>query len=99
MVTIPESVSSSPHTPHRLSKSKFLAALQCEKRLYLAIHHPGLATRLDAAAQAILDMGTEIGVLARKRFPGGVLVDTSYRKGKEALTRTAELLADPAKCD
>jgi predicted RecB family nuclease len=95
MVTIPESVSSPWHTPHRLSKSKFLAALQCEKRLYLAIHHPELATRPDAAAQAILDMGTEIGVLARKRFPGGVLVDSSYRKGKEALARTAELVADP----
>jgi predicted RecB family nuclease len=96
MVTIPASISFPLHAPHRLSKSKFLAALQCEKRLYLAIHHPELATRPDAAAQAILDMGTEIGVLARKRFPRGILVDASYRKGKEALARTAELIADPA---
>jgi hypothetical protein len=96
MVAISESVPSPALTPYRLSKSKFLAALQCEKRLYLAIHHPELATRPDAAAQAILDMGSEIGVLARERFPGGVLVDVSFRRGKEALARTAELIADAA---
>jgi hypothetical protein len=39
-------------------------------------------------------MGSEIGVLARRRFPGGVLVDVSYRRAKDALARTAELVAD-----
>ena len=96
MVAISEPVPSPALTPYRLSKSHFLAALQCEQRLYLAIHHPELATRPDAAAQAILDMGSEVGVLARERFPGGVLVDVSFRRGKEALARTAELIADAA---
>lgn len=58
-------------TPPRLSKSKFLSGLQCHKRLYLEIHQPALATTPDASMQAILDMGTEIGILAQQRFPGG----------------------------
>ena len=53
----------------RLSKSKFLSGLQCHKRLYLEVHYPSLATKPDAATQAMLDMGTEVGELARSRFP------------------------------
>jgi hypothetical protein len=94
MLTNPDSASSFPPPPRRLSKSKFLAALQCEKRLYLEVHHPELATPPDASAQAILNTGSEIGVLARRRFPAGVLVDLSYRRAKEAVGRTAELVAD-----
>ncbi len=80
---------------NRLSKSKFLSGLQCHKRLYLEIHSPELAAKPDEQTQAILDMGTTIGVLARERFPGGVLVEAGHRHSKEALRRTAELIADP----
>jgi hypothetical protein len=80
----------------RLSKSKFLAGLQCPKRLYLEVHHPELATEPDEQTQAILDMGTLVGELARQRFPGGVLVEADHRHAKDALRRTAELLADPS---
>jgi len=82
--------------PYRLSKSKFLAGLQCDKRLFLAVHHPELATQPGAATQAILDIGSEVGEHARRRFPGGVLVEAGYRQAREALARTAELLADPS---
>ncbi len=83
-------------TPPRLSKSKYLSGLQCHKRVYLEIHHPHLATAPDASTQAILDMGTEIGELARSRFPGGVLVTAGYRQREAALAHTAELVQDPA---
>lgn len=82
--------------PPRLSKSKFLSGLQCHKRLYLEIHHPALATPPDASTQAILKMGTEIGVLAQQRFPGGVLVKSGFRQREAALAETAALLQDPA---
>ena len=59
---------------YRLSKSRYLSGLQCHKRLYLEIHAPALATSPDAATQAILAMGMEVGELARRRFPGGRLV-------------------------
>ncbi len=80
--------------PARLSKSKYIAGLQCHKRLYLEVHHPHLATPPDEEKQAILDMGTEVGELARRRFTGGVLVDVDHRRPTEALKRTAELIAD-----
>ncbi len=78
--------------PPRLSKSKFLSGLQCHKRLYLEIHQPSLAAPPDASMQAILDMGTEIGILAQQCFPGGVLVKSGFRQREAALTETAALL-------
>lgn len=80
---------------YRLSKSRYLSGLQCHKRLYLEVHAPALATKPDAATQAILDMGTDLGELARQRFPGGRLVTAGYRQSQEALAQTAELLKDP----
>ncbi|MEK7351131.1 MAG: DUF2779 domain-containing protein [Nitrospirota bacterium] len=82
-----------PKAP-RLSKSKFLSGLQCHKRLYLEVHQPSLATKPDAATQAIFDMGTEVGELARSRFSGGVLVAAGYRQTEAALAQTAELVQD-----
>ena len=80
--------------PPRLSKSKYLSGLQCLKRLYLEIHHPALATPPDASTQAILDMGTDVGEWARRRFNGGRLVEAGYRQTEAALTQTAALMAD-----
>ncbi|MGQ0809755.1 MAG: DUF2779 domain-containing protein [Nitrospiraceae bacterium] len=85
----------SQRTAHRLSKSKFLSGLQCHKRLYLEVHSPELATEPSEATRSILDMGTEVGELARRCFPNGVLVEASHRHAEEALKRTAELLNDP----
>lgn len=82
-----------PKAP-RLSKSKFLSGLQCHKRLYLEVHQPALATKPDAATQAMFDMGTEVGELARSRFPGGVLVTAGHRQTEAALAQTAELVQD-----
>ena len=39
-------------------------------------------------------MGTDLGELARQRFPGGRLVTAGYRQSQEALAQTAELLQD-----
>jgi len=80
----------------RLSKSKFLSGLQCHKRLYLEVHHPSLATKPDAGTQAMFDMGTEVGELARSRFPGGALVTAGYRQTEAALAQTAALIEDLA---
>ncbi len=87
--------SSTTFAPPRLSKSKYLSGLQCHKRLYLEIHQPALATPPDASTQAILDMGTEIGVLAQQRFQGGVLVKSGFRQREAAIAETATLLQDP----
>ena len=71
-----------------LSKSKFLSGLQCHKRLYLEVTHPELGEPPDTSTQALLAMGTEIGVLAQRRFPGGVLVPPSgYLREVEQICR------------
>ncbi|NJN70740.1 MAG: hypothetical protein HC801_10995, partial [Nitrospira sp.] len=44
--------------------------------------------------QAILDMGTEIGILAQQRFPGGVLVKAGFRQREAAIAETAALVQD-----
>ena len=85
-----------PAPTHRLSKSRFLAGLQCAKRLYLEIHSPELATPPTPDRRAIMDMGTEVGVVARQYFPHGVLVEETHRQIPLALLRTSELLKDPA---
>ncbi len=79
----------------RLSKSKFLSGLQCHKRLYLEIKQPELATPPDPSTQAILTMGTEIGMLAQRRFPGGVLAAPALRQREAAIAHTAGLLQNP----
>jgi hypothetical protein len=78
----------------RLSKSKYISGLQCHKRLHLEIYQPYLAMPPDAGTQAILDMGTEVGELARRRFPSGRLVTAGYRQTEAALLQTTALMAD-----
>jgi hypothetical protein len=77
-----------------LSKSKYLAGLQCLKRLYLQCYQPELAEEIDEQRQAIFDQGKEVGLLAQKVFPSGVLLSEDYLHHKEAVSRTKQLLED-----
>ena len=77
----------------RISKSKFCAGVQCPKRLYLQVHSPELAEQPDAAAEAIIEQGHEVGTLARQLFPGGV--EVCERSLDQAIRATRELVADP----
>ena len=77
----------------RISKSKFCAGVQCLKRLYLQVHSPELAERPDAAAEAIIEQGHEVGMLARQLFPGGV--EVCERSLDQAIRATRELVANP----
>ena len=68
-------VSDKPHSfvnPLRLSKSRFLAGLQCAKRLYLQIHAPELASEVDEQSRALLQAGTEVGEFADSAFLVGI---------------------------
>jgi len=77
----------------RISKSKFVAGCQCLKRLYWQVHQPELAAEPDAADQAIMQQGHEVGMLARQFFPGGIEV-RSDRGLDEAIRATRELVAN-----
>ena len=78
----------------RISKSKFVAGVQCLKRLYLLVHEPELAGRSDGANRAIIERGQEVGLLARQLFPGGVEVSGSGGL-ESAIRSTRELVANP----
>jgi predicted RecB family nuclease len=77
-----------------ITKSRYLAGMQCLKRLYLTAYSPELAEQRDESDQAIIDQGQEVGLLAREMFPGGVVVDARNRE--EAIRATRELTANPA---
>jgi predicted RecB family nuclease len=76
----------------RISKSKFCAGVQCLKRLYLLVHEPALAAEPDGTADAIIEQGREVGLLARKLFPGGIEVCSAGLD--QAIRTTRELVAN-----
>ena len=78
----------------RISKSRFVAGCQCLKRLYFQVHDPELAAEPDAAAEAIIEQGREVGMLARQLFPGGVEVRSDGGLD-QAIRATRELVANP----
>lgn len=58
-----------------LSKSKFMAGLQCQKRLYLEVHSPAERAETSASTERQFEEGHEVGERARLQFPGGVLIE------------------------
>ncbi len=77
----------------RISKSKFVAGVQCLKRLYLQVHQPGLASELDEASRAVIEQGRQVGLAAQKAFPGGVTVEAVPTELAKAIKTTRELVA------
>jgi hypothetical protein len=78
----------------KLSKTRFTAGLQCLKLLYLGYYSPELADPVDPDQQALFDAGTEVGALARQRFPKGLLIEAPYNEHLRAEASTAKALAD-----
>lgn len=79
----------------RLSKSKLLAFRQCERRLWLELHRPGLRQD-DDASLAAFSAGHEVGDLARQLYDPdryGVLLDPMGDGIDATLARSRRLLA------
>ena len=77
-----------------LSKSKYIAGLQCPRRLWLGCNAPDLGAPPSEGLAAVLDQGAEIGRRAHELFPGGVLVDQEAWQHGQATARTRQLMAD-----
>lgn len=74
-----------------LTKSKYVAGLQCRLRLWKEVYTPlPYAEPKPGTPQYV---GTRIGELARQCFPDGVLIDNRAFDHKEALERTRRLMA------
>jgi predicted RecB family nuclease len=64
---------------HRLSKSRFLAGLQCHKRLWWESHEPyAEELRPEPEARLRMEEGLRVGHVARDYVKGGVLVGSFY---------------------
>src|SRR5216117_2274723 len=83
--------------PHRLSKSRYTAGVQCHKLLWWKVHEP-LAVELQPGKvlQDRFDQGAHVGTLARTRFPGGVLIDLPHTAVDERVKLTRKLIDDGA---
>lgn len=68
-----------------LTKSDYVAGLHCPKRLYLRKFHRDLEALPTEAAKVRMMDGNEIGAVARRMFPGGILIEGT---GEEAFTAT-----------
>jgi hypothetical protein len=75
--------------PPNLSKSRFVAGWQCHKQQWLRVHQPEAPElQVNVVLQDRFDQGTEVGLLARERFPGGVLIDLPHDDpGRVEVTR------------
>ena len=78
-----------------LSKSRFLAGLQCHLRLWYQCFDRDLASKPPPSQQAIFDAGHEVGKLATQLYPDGVLIDEPYYQHKQAVESTLKAMQDP----
>ena len=76
----------------KLSKSRIISGLQCVKRLHQEIFHPE-RSEISEATEQIFTQGNQIGGLACKQYPNGVLIERNPLS--EALRKTEELLKNP----
>jgi hypothetical protein len=58
--------------PPVISKSRYLAGLQCPKLLWYHFNQPDAFPPIDAATQALFDQGAQVGTLAKRLFPNGL---------------------------
>ena len=82
-------------TSPALSKSRFIAGLQCPLRLWFQCYEPRLASEVSPAKQALFDTGHEVGIMATHLYPGGILVEEDHFHHADAVRSTARLMDDP----
>jgi hypothetical protein len=78
-----------------LSKTRFLAGLQCSLRLWYQCYRRDLATEVSPAQQAIFDSGHEVGRLATRLYPQGVLIEEDHLHHGQAVRSTRAAMDKP----
>jgi hypothetical protein len=82
----------------QLSKSRFLAGLQCPKQLWWRVHEPQAPELEPDDAQAhVFACGHHVGAVARSYVPGGVLIDLPHYDTRGRVAATANALAAGAR--
>jgi hypothetical protein len=83
------------HDAPLLSKSRFLAGLQCHLRLWYQCYQPELASPVSAAQEAMFQAGREVGALATGLHPEGMLIEPSYQHHEAAVLATRAAMENP----
>ncbi len=91
-----EAASATRPSIRQLSKSRIAAGLQCHKRLYFECYAYDARDPTDASRQALFDAGRQVGIAARARFPGGVLVLEDHLHHDDAVRATRQAMLNPA---
>ena len=78
-----------------LSKSKYLAGLQCPLRLWHQCYNPNLASEVSPAQQALFDTGHEVGELATRLFGEGILMESDPLRHEQAVRETFKAMENP----
>jgi CRISPR/Cas system-associated exonuclease Cas4 (RecB family) len=77
---------------HRLSKSRFVAGLQCERRLWMLVNRPQDRREPTQAEKHRMEIGTAFGRDVTRLFPGGIEISADHEHPEEALEQTAARL-------
>lgn len=81
---------------HILSKSTYIKGEQCPKALYMFKKHPYLRDKLSIEQRARFKRGTDVGILARTYFPGGInMAPASPTLFRKMFEQTIQNLNDP----
>jgi hypothetical protein len=78
-----------------LSKSRFLAGIQCHLRLWHQCYNRELASEVTPAQKAIFAAGQEVGRLATGLFPRGVLIEEDHLHHAQAVQSTLAAMNNP----
>ena len=78
-----------------LSKSRFLAGLQCQLRLWHQCYNRELASEISPAQEAIFDAGQQVGRQATSLYPGGVLIREDHLQHSAAVQSTLAAMNNP----
>jgi hypothetical protein len=82
-------------TDPMLSKSRFLAGLQCQLRLWYQCYNRELAAEVSLRQQAVFDVGNEVGRMATQLYPNGVLINEAFYQHRQAVQSTVKAIHDP----
>jgi hypothetical protein len=75
-----------------LSKSRFMAGLQCHLRLWYECYNRDLMSETDPVRQTMFDTGNEVGRLATELYRGGVRIEEDHFHHEDAVRSTLEVL-------
>ncbi|HDH08313.1 MAG TPA: DUF2779 domain-containing protein [Gammaproteobacteria bacterium] len=79
-----------------LSKSSFMAGLDCPRKLWQLLWDRSSAAPFGGMSQLIMEMGTRFGTLAHQLYPGATLIDVDFRNLDQALLDTEAAIASGA---